>query len=168
MAKTEYLDIVDEADTVIGKDTRSAVHEGHHIHRGIHVFIINNRGEILIQQRAMTKDDRPGYYDASVGAQVLSGETYEQAAWRESYEELGIKSIKLEQITKYKSFSDRQREIRTLFTAYSDGPFEINKTEVAKVLFLPVEKIVDMVESRKVHFTTGFTISLTHYIKRKS
>jgi isopentenyldiphosphate isomerase len=52
----EYLDNVDEADNVIGKDTREKVHSAHATHRGIHVFIVNRRIEILVQQRSLSKD----------------------------------------------------------------------------------------------------------------
>lgn len=161
----EYLDIVNKEDKVIGKGTRRSVHEKHNIHRGVHVFIVNRKGEILIQQRSKDKDDRPLYYDASVGAQVLSGETYRQAALREAEEELGISGIKLKKICKYKSFSDRQREIRTLFSARHDGPFKINKEEVEKIEFWSVEKVQEVIRKGSVNFTTGFEISFRHYLK---
>ena len=76
----EYLDIVDENDNVIGKDTRKAVHANYMIHRGVHIFVVNSHGQILIQKRSMNKDYYPGYFDISVGAQVSSGESYEEAA----------------------------------------------------------------------------------------
>lgn len=161
----EYLDIVDEDDNVIGKGTRKSVHERHQIHRGIHVFVINDKGEILIQQRAFMKDDRPGYFDTSVGAQVLSGESYRQAASREAKEEIGIEVSDLEEVCKYKSFSNRQREIRTLFITYHEGPFNIDKSEVGEVEFRSVEDIQRLMEKKKVDFTTGFKISFDHYLK---
>lgn len=161
----EYLDIVDNKDKVIGKGTRKSVRKMHHIHRGVHVFIVNKKSEILIQQRSKDKDDRPLFYDASVGAQVLSGETYKQAALREAEEELGILDIKVNKICKYKSFSDRQREIRTLFLARYDGPFKIDKKEVEKIEFWSVEKVQETIQKGKVNFTKGFEISFGYYIK---
>src|SRR4030042_2122336 len=108
----EYLDIVDEHDNVIGKDLRENVHKAHQIHRGVHVFVINKNGELLVQKRSESRKDRPGYYDASVGAQVQSGESYEEAAFRETKEELGFSPKKLIKICDYKSYSERQRENR--------------------------------------------------------
>ena len=161
----EHLDIVDEDDNVIGRGTRKSVHDKHQIHRGIHVFIVNDKGELLIQQRSLNKDDRPGVYDASVGAQVSSGETYKQTALRETEEELGVKIRDLKVVCKYKSFSGRQREIRMLFLAYHNGPFKIDKEEVEGVEFKTVQDIEDLIREDKIEFTDGFKISFEHYLK---
>jgi isopentenyl-diphosphate delta-isomerase len=160
----ELLDIVDENDTVIGRGTRKSVHGNYQIHRGVHVFVINSTGEILIQKRSNEKNDRPGFLDASCGAQVTSGETYEQAAQRETKEELGIKVKKLVYIGKYKSFSERQREIRTLFITKNDGPFDIEKHEVEKVEFMTVRKIQKIIHKNLIPFTEGFKRSLKLYL----
>lgn len=164
---TEYLDIVDENNNVIGKDTRENVHANHCIHRGIHVFVVNDKGEILVQQRSMKKDDRPGVYDSSVGAQVLSGETYEQAAIRETKEELGFKPSKLEKIRDYKSFSKRQREIRRFFVCHYNGPFSVDKEEVESIEFWSPKKISKEIEKGEKQFTDGFKISFQKYLEFK-
>ena len=164
MSSDEVLDIVNEDDEVIGTASRREVHKKHQIHRGIHVFIFNNQEKLLIQKRSNKKNDRPGFFDASVGAQVLSGESYLEAALREAEEELGVENLKLRKICKYKSFSDRQREIRVLFTANSDGPFKIDKREVASVKFYDIDEIKKKIDE-KIKFTTGFKISFRLYMK---
>ncbi len=70
----EYMDIVNEADEIIGRDTRERVHARHEIHRGVHVFVVNAAGELLLQRRAETTRDYPGYWDASAGAGRLRGD----------------------------------------------------------------------------------------------
>lgn len=163
MKKTEFLDIIDENDNVTGKGTRKSVHDKRQIHRGVHVFIINHNGHILIQKRSLKKDDRPGFFDASCGAQVSSGESYEQAAEREVKEELGVNSGELVRIGKYKSFSERQREIRVLFIAKSDGPFKIDKREVEEVKFLTMDTIQKLIACKSSEFTEGFKLSFKLY-----
>lgn len=165
---TEYLDIVNEADEVLSRDTRENVHKNHNTHRGIHVFVLNSRGEILVQKRSMKKDDRPGYYDASVGAQVISGESYEQAAERETKEELGFSPSDLEKICDYHSYSTRQRENRRLFACHSDGPFDIDTEEVESVEFSSIKRIQEEIEKGEKKFTDGFTISFNKYIENKT
>lgn len=164
MSKDEILDIVDANDNVIGADTRENVHEKYEIHRGVHVFITGDTGKLLLQKHSKQKSDRPGFWDASIGAQVLSGETYEDAARREAYEELKIRDLGLQYIAKYKSFSDRQREIRVLYSAVHNGPFRPDPAEVAEVDFFTIDEIQRMIDDEKVKFTTGFTISLNHFI----
>jgi len=163
----EYLDIVNESDEVTGRDTRENVHKNHQIHRGIHVLILNSGGDVLVQKRSMKKADRPGYYDASVGGQVSSGEPYEQSAKRETEEELGFVPLKLEWVCDYNAYSKRQKEKRRLFTCYSDGPFEIDKEEVESVEFWPVEKIQKEIEKGEKKFTDGFKISFSKYLENK-
>jgi len=161
---TEYLDIVDEKDRVIGRDTRKNIHAQHLIHRGVHVFVVNSRGEILVQKRSQKKNYYPGFYDTSVGAQVLSGETYKEAAIRETQEELGFKPKKLIKICDYHSYSDRQRENRRLFLCFHEGPFKIDKEEVESACFFSSKRIEDEIKKGKKKFTEGFKISFKKYI----
>lgn len=164
---TEYLDIVDEEDNVIEKDTRKNVHARHEIHRGVHVFVINSKREMLVQKRSENKDYYPGYYDASVGAQVLSGESYEQAAARETEEELGFAPKNLEKICDYNSYSTRQREKRRLFVCRENGPFKIDKNEVESTDWLSLKKINNEIEKGEIRFTEGFMISFQNYMDHK-
>jgi len=160
----ELLDIVSEDDVVIGKDTRENIHQKHLIHRGIHVLVINRQKEILLQKRSKLVDYYPGYFDASVGVHVLSGETYEQAAVRETQEELGFRPQKLIKIADYHSYSERQKENRRLFLYYHDElPKSISK-EVASVAFYSSDKIQQMIKEHHL-FTVGFTISFNKYLQ---
>ena len=160
----EYLDIVDEKDRLLGRDTRKHIHDNHYIHRGIHVFVINGKGELLLQKRSEEKDYYPGFFDASVGAQVLATELYEDAASRETQEELGFKPKKLIKVRDYKSYSPRQRENRRLFICYSNGPFKPDKNEVEFVRFYPLNLVQKDIESGKKKFTEGFKISFENYL----
>ena len=162
----ELLTVIDEQDVIVGNKSRKYVHDKHLIHRGIHVFIINKEREILLQKRSKTKEDRAGYLDASVGGQVLADESYEKAAKREVEEELGIKVKNLDKVAKYKSFSKRQREIRTLFIVYHNGPFHINSREVEWARFFPVVEIKQMIKNKKYKFTDGFKLSFKYYIRK--
>lgn len=162
----EYLAVVNEKDKVIGKKSRKYVHDHHLIHRGVHIFIVNKKGEVLIQKRSKFKKDRAGYLDASVGGQVLSGETYKAAAIREAKEELGVDIEGIKEVCKYKSFSKRQREIRTLFTACHDGPFRIDRREIEWVRFFSIAEISEMIKDNDYRFTDGFILSFNLFTQK--
>ncbi len=162
----EYLAVVNEKDKVIGKKSRKYIHDHHLIHRGVHLFILNKEGEILIQKRSKFKKDRAGYLDASVGGQVLSDETYKVAAIRETKEELGINIKRIKRVYKYKSFSKRQREIRTLFTARHDGPFNIDRKEIEWIKFFTMKEISEMTTNKNLVFTDGFRLSFKYYLRK--
>ncbi|MGL5541202.1 MAG: NUDIX hydrolase [Erysipelotrichaceae bacterium] len=56
----------------------------------VHVCLFNEKGEMLIQQRQTFKQGWPNLWDVSVGGHALVGESSEDAAQRELFEELGI------------------------------------------------------------------------------
>lgn len=161
----EYLDIVDKQDKLIGRDTRKKVHDDFSIHRGVHVLILNAKGELLLQKRSLNKDYYPGFFDISVGAQVAACESYLESAFRETKEELGFQPQKLIKICDYQSYSTRQKENRRLFFCRFKGPFEIDKNEVEFIKFFPPETIKKEIESNKKQFTEGFKISFDRYLK---
>lgn len=154
----EYLDVVDENDRVIGRDTRKNVHDHYQIHRGVHVFVVNERGWILVQRRSLLKDYYPGYLDVSVGGQVISGETYEEAGCRELREELGCHDGPISFIGAYDAFSSRQREKRQVFVHRCAGPFTLDFREVAGVEFYSMERVSQLLQVAR--FTEGFRRSL--------
>lgn len=59
-------------------------------HLVIHVWIINDKGEFLIQKRQPWKEGYPDMWDCSVAGSAILGDTSEKAAIRETKEELGI------------------------------------------------------------------------------
>lgn len=87
----EYLDIYDEA----GNPTGAQCIRGDRLPPGqyvkvVHVFIVNERGEFLIQQRALCKKIWPGQW-AILGGFVSAGESTRQTVLREVEEEIGIR-----------------------------------------------------------------------------
>ena len=59
-------------------------------HLQVHVCIFNSRGEMLIQQRQVTKRWYAGLWDYSVGGSAVAGDPSLAAAERETLEELGL------------------------------------------------------------------------------
>ena len=48
----EVFEVVDEANTVIGRALRSEVHRLGLLHRAVHVLVFNSESELLLQQRS--------------------------------------------------------------------------------------------------------------------
>lgn len=59
-------------------------------HLVVHVVILNDKNEMLIQQRQSFKEGFPNLWDVSVGGSAVAGETSQMAAQRETKEEIGI------------------------------------------------------------------------------
>ncbi|WP_016913154.1 NUDIX hydrolase [Mammaliicoccus vitulinus] len=59
-------------------------------HLVIHVCIINEQGQLLIQKRRDDKLGWPGAWDFSSGGSAIKGDHAREAAERETFEELGL------------------------------------------------------------------------------
>jgi isopentenyl-diphosphate delta-isomerase len=149
----ELFIVVDTDDNVLGYKTR---YECHHdntlIHRGINVVIFDDQGRVLLQKRSMTKDTNPGLWAVSVGGHVTKGDTYEQAAAREMKEELGIE-VPLTFHSKFVFSSSRETGMESLFTAQSNGPFIVNKEEIADVAFFAKDELLRKLLSKEIVLT---------------
>jgi 8-oxo-dGTP pyrophosphatase MutT (NUDIX family) len=89
----EWLDIVDEQDRVIGRETRRTATAQRLRHRCAFIFVRDERGRVFVHRRTGTKLVFPGMYDMFVGGVVGSGESYADAALREAEEELGVTGL---------------------------------------------------------------------------
>jgi isopentenyl-diphosphate delta-isomerase len=92
MAEDELLDLVDDADNVIGTVLRSeTMAKKLRNFRVINAFIRNDKGELWIPRRSASKRIFPLCLDISVGGHVGAGEPYDLAFERETEEEVGLK-----------------------------------------------------------------------------
>lgn len=70
---------------------RDEIHMTGDWHGSVHVWLVDTaNGDILLQQRAKTKESFPGMLDAPVAGHIAAGETPQEAALREASEEIGI------------------------------------------------------------------------------
>jgi isopentenyl-diphosphate delta-isomerase type 1 len=145
-SENEMLDIVNADGKVIGTASRSDCHSNPDLaHRAVHVFFRNSRNEILLQKRSRKKRVQPGKWDTSVGGHLDPGETYEEAAKRETLEELGVdigsQNLELVHMHDYIWRTEIETEhIRTYICKY-DGPFEFNRDEITALRFWSVEEL---------------------------
>ncbi|MBK1884326.1 ribosomal RNA small subunit methyltransferase A [Luteolibacter pohnpeiensis] len=153
----EIFDVVDENDQVTGQSTRAEVHAQKRLHRAVHVFVFNKRGDLLLQQRSVLKDVHPGKWDSSVSGHLDSGESYEAAAVRELEEEMGISTeIQPENITKVSPSEATGWEHVHLFRTRYDGALKFPCAEVEAAMWFPIDEIAAWIESKPDDFATGF------------
>lgn len=87
----EMIDVLDENGIKTGEVlSRSEVHKRGLWHRLIVVAIINEKNEILMQQRSKIKTKNPNMWDISAAGHIGSGQTALSAAAREMNEEISI------------------------------------------------------------------------------
>jgi isopentenyl-diphosphate delta-isomerase len=87
----DALILVDTADRVVGRLSKSRCHEGEGVlHRAFSLLIFNAAGDLLIQQRSPSKRLWPLYWSNSCCSHPRSGEDMATATQRRLREELGI------------------------------------------------------------------------------
>lgn len=100
--------------------------------RAVHVLIFNSDNMLLIQKRSKNKDNWPGLWDISVSGDVLPGETVNQAAMRETREELGLEL----------DLSDKSPVASTIYENWLDDFFTV-KTDIKIEEMEPLKEEID-------------------------
>jgi isopentenyldiphosphate isomerase len=132
----EWLTRVTDDDKIIGPIARRDCHGfPAHIHRSVHVLVLNTHGLLLLQKRSSHKDVQPGKWDTSVGGHVGWGQDYLEAAYREAEEELGIPVKDLAPLYASKIRNEIESENIFTFLSVCDGPFVPPAAEIDEVRF---------------------------------
>ncbi|MBA7561350.1 putative Nudix hydrolase YfcD [subsurface metagenome] len=155
----ELFDIVDSDDNVVGRATRRECHaDPALIHRAVFVLVFNDQGQVLWQERSLSKDVNPGQWVTSVSGHVNAGESYEEAAVRETREDLGV-DLPVEFLGTFLYRYPAETEYSAVFRVVSPGPFAYNRDEVSSVAFMTVADILKREEDERLNLSPA-----AHYI----
>jgi 16S rRNA (adenine1518-N6/adenine1519-N6)-dimethyltransferase len=153
----EIFDVVDEHDQVIEQRTRGEVHALKLLHRAVHVFVFNKRGDLLLQKRSWLKDAHPGVWDSSVSGHLDAGEDYADAAVRELDEEMGIHTADAPtEIARITACEETGWEHVRLYMIRSGGPLRFPAAEIECATWFPPAEVEAWTQSRPHDFAPGF------------
>jgi len=154
----EWLDIVDETDTVIGRAPRDRIHREGHFHRSAHIVLFNSAGQLFVQLRSRFKDTAPGLWDTSAAGHVDSGESYEACAIRELQEELGV-TISDDGLRPVGQLQPHERngfEFTRVYTACSDQVLVLQEEEVEDGRWVSLPELEEWIARAPADFTDVF------------
>ncbi len=147
----EWLDVVDENDTIVGRERRGVIHARGLMHRSAQVLVFNSEKALLLQKRSLSKDEFPGLWDSSAAGHLDPGEGYADCARRELAEELGIADAgRLERLFTMPASEDTGFEHCTVFRCFHEGPFTLQAEEVDAVRWVSpaeMDRLVDNPET---------------------
>ena len=151
----ELLETVDRNDQPIKAVDRATIHRENLLHRAVHIFILNQRGELLLQKRSYRKDSFPRCWDSSAAGHVNAGESYKDCAKRELKEELGVTAV-LAAMGRIPASEMTGHEFIQIFAAIHDGPFSWNRHEIETGGFFELDMIDTWIARRPGDFASGF------------
>ncbi len=160
----EHVILVDERDNPIGTMEKMEAHEKGLLHRAFSVFIFNERGEMLIHQRAEEKYHSGGLWTNACCSHPREGETTEEAARRRLMEEMGFDCDVQEQFDFiYRADLDQgltEHELDHVFFGTFNGIPQVNPDEVMAWKYIPLTALHHDVQSNPERYTEWFKIAL--------
>jgi len=166
----ERVILVDENDKPLGMMEKMEAHEKGLLHRAFSVFVFNNNGEMLLQQRAFSKYHSGGLWTNTCCSHPREGETTAEAAHRRLQEEMGF-DCEIEKAFDfiYKKDLDQgliEHEFDHVFIGQFEGEVCFNKDEVNAYSYTPVNAVLEDVNQKPEKYTEWFKICLDEVVKR--
>lgn len=158
----EQVILVDEWDNELGIEEKMKAHELALLHRAFSVFIFDDEGRMLLQQRAFTKYHSGGLWTNACCSHPKPTEIIEDAAVRRLQEEMGF-TTPLQKLFHfiYKAEMENgltEHELDYVFIGNYNGAIKINEHEVANYNFLTIDEIETAMATNPHEFTAWFKI----------
>jgi isopentenyldiphosphate isomerase len=158
----EYLNLVNEKNEITEtKKTRKEIHRKGLWHASSHVWVLNEKNEILCNLRSKKKDTFPLYWDAVCGEHLKAGENFKKGALRGLKEELKIeaKEEDLIELTtakikeKYKNIKNNELQKIFLFkTKKKLNEITFQKSEIKKIKFIEINELKRIIKQKEMKF----------------
>ncbi len=154
--------LVNEQDEILGTMPKMEAHRKGVLHRAFSVFILNDDGEIMLQQRAGDKYHSPLLWTNTCCSHQRQGETNIQAGTRRLQEEMGF-TAELKELFSfvYKAPFDNgltEHELDHVMVGFYNQPPLLNPDEVANWKWARPEDIKSDIEVNPGQYTAWFKI----------
>lgn len=155
--------LVNEKDEPVGTMEKLEAHQKGLLHRAFSVFVVNAKGDMLLQQRALSKYHSGGLWTNTCCSHPLPGENILAAAHRRLQEEMGF-DCDLQEVFSftYRAALDNgltEHEFDHVFLGVYDGAIAPDTEEVLAHRFLPVSTIRHLLAEEPDTFTQWFHLA---------
>jgi len=160
----EYLDVLDENGNPTGRTKlKSEIHRDGDWHKTVHIWIINHKGELLIQKKSPDDYNFSNLFDISSAGHISAGEKSVDAAMREIGEELGLnipeKNFEYLFTVAQKYRSDKLAYINNEFgdvylikMELDSSKLKLQKEELAEVKFMHYKELEKIISENNKEF----------------
>lgn len=166
----ERVILVDTNDHPIGSMPKMEAHEKALLHRAFSVFVFNQKGELMLQQRAKHKYHSPLLWTNTCCSHQREGETNLEAGKRRLQEEMGF-TTELKEVFSfiYKAPFDNgltEHEFDHVMIGYFDDEPIINPEEVASHKWMTLADVKEDIENNPAIYTAWFKIIFKESYKK--
>ena len=160
-SRSELLILVDTDDQEMGNLSKVECHDGDGIlHRAFSVFLFNDQGELLLQQRSADKRLWPMYWTNTCCSHPRQDESMQLATGRRLQQELDTASA-LEFIYKFAyqaRFGDlgSENELCSVYLGRLEREATANDTEIAALRYAGVKTLQAEIQSNPDNYTPWF------------
>jgi isopentenyl-diphosphate delta-isomerase len=166
----EQVILVNEKDEQIGTMPKLEAHKKGLLHRAFSVFIFNDNGELLLQQRASDKYHSPSLWTNTCCSHQRIGENNLEAGKRRLFEEMGFET-ELKEVFSfiYSAPFDNgltEHELDHVMVGNYDKSPEINQDEVEDFKWMTLESVKIDMEIQPEIYTAWFKIIFKEYYQR--
>lgn len=161
--------LVDHFDKPLGIIDKLEAHKLGRLHRAFSVFIFNNNGEMLLQQRALNKYHGAGLWTNTCCSHPQWSENIKSSALERLNFEMGI-NCDLDHLFTFEYRAEVENrliehEIDHVFIGQSDVDPVLNDDEVNDYIWLPFDYIENDIKLRPHIYTVWFKQALPQVIE---
>lgn len=158
----ENVILVNQNDEQIGLMPKMEAHEKAVLHRAFSVFVLNEKNEIMLQQRASHKYHSPLLWTNTCCSHQRDGETNIQAGSRRLFEEMGFETGLKELFHFiYKAPFENgltEHELDHVMIGYYNDEPKINPDEVENWKWMSIEDVAKDIQLQPEIYTVWFKI----------
>ncbi len=168
--KQENVILVNEQDKQLGLMPKMEAHEKALLHRAFSVFVFNEKGELLLQQRAADKYHSPNLWTNTCCSHQRDRETNIDAGKRRLQEEMGF-TCDLKEVFwfVYKAPFDNgltEHELDHVMVGFYNNNPVINKEEVESFKWMTLGNVKIDMKKHPENYTEWFKIIFKEYYQR--
>lgn len=167
MEKEELVVLVNEKNEQIGLMPKLEAHQKAILHRAFSVFILNDKNEIMLQQRASHKYHSPLLWTNTCCSHQREKETNIEAGNRRLQEEMGF-NTELKELFSfiYKAPFDNgltEHELDHVIIGYYNGNPNINPEEVEAWKWMNIDEVRKDIQQNPDIYTAWFKIIFNEF-----
>lgn len=131
------------------------------------IWVVDENGNILLQQRKLNKKINPGKWGPSVSGTIEEGESYESNAYKEMKEEIGVEGFKLTELKKIFREPKSGRKFVQLYSCVIPRSYKLTpqEEEVESLKWFSKEELIEMYDKNPENFVDFMKDLINTFLK---